>query len=259
MPGQPSLVRRRRLIFLTCAALLVGVATAAGIGAFYGPRWLTRAVRLRTGFDVTAKHLSLNPFTGRLAADGLTVRNPPTFPAADFLEVRHLDGTLRIRSVFAGQLIFEVLAIDVSNVTLVRRKDGVTNVQALRRNLLEFGGRRSGEREGSDRPTLIVRQLRLQVSQLQLADYSRREPTVRTEQLDIDQAYLDVQEVSDLLEPATLARLAPVALKVSAYLPAEFAATFRAAAAEAGVPEAKAIAPVDFKPTFDALEESRKP
>src|SRR5580658_5960757 len=109
--------------------ILLGTLFAAAAMAWmvFLPRLAERELSSATGFDVTVKVASANPFTGRLVVKGLRARNPKGYPEPDFLDLQSLDGTFDMFSLASGsQLVVENLDINVTKLEIIRLHDGRT-------------------------------------------------------------------------------------------------------------------------------------
>jgi hypothetical protein len=85
------------------------------------PRLAERGLRAATGFDVKVQVLSANPFTGHLLVKGLTAKNPPGYPAPDFVDLRGLEADADMFTLLPGKtLTFESIDLDVAKLDIIR-------------------------------------------------------------------------------------------------------------------------------------------
>ena len=240
--------------------LIVVFAFLALAWMVFLPPIVTSQLRKRTGFDGTVERLAVNPFTGSVEMSGLVVSNPPTFPIRDFLDLREFRADAHLRSLFSDHPVFNRMMVDLSRITLVKREDGKTNAEAFEDNLNASPGSNLVDRQTAQR-TFLIKHLELRVDRLIIVDHSLRKPTEREFTLDLNQTYTDVTSVEQLLAPAALKSLAPVAAAIGGLIPGELgralrqvgglgAESFREAGRKAGE---------RVKGFFDALEESKKP
>jgi hypothetical protein len=244
------------------------LAPVAAVSAFavlawilFLPAFITHRIRGRTGFDATIAQLACNPFTGTIEMKGFVLTNPPTFPVKEFVELKSFSAKAGGLSLTSNPLVFETMDVELGNVTLIKRSDGVSNSAAFERNLADFAGEPG--RLASDAParSYLVKRLRVRVSQLTVVDYVRGVERKRVYRLDLDQTYIDVTSLRQLAEPKTLAVLEPVALVARDLLPSGL----RSAVEDALKPAATFVqdrareAANQTKGFFDALEESKKP
>lgn len=248
-------------MFKLLVFLVVSAAFAALAWMLLLPVVFTNRIRALTGFDATVTSLVVNPLSGTVRVKGFGLTNPPTFPESEFLEVREFGADVRTKTLWSEQLVIESMRVDVERVTLVKREDGITNAQAFERNLKEAKQREPRPPSSKPERTFLVRELRLRVNELVVADHSGRQPSERRFALGIEQDYADVTSMEQLLTPAALRPLAPVAVALSGFVPGDLGVAIdEVARASAGkLKEAGRRTTEAVRGFFDALEESRKP
>jgi hypothetical protein len=222
------------------------------------PFLFTRAVRDRTGFDAEITSLAANPFTGRVSLRGLVMTNPPNFPTLDCLQVRSFDADADFWSLFGARVVISTLSIDVRQITLVRRAYGPTNLESFRANLAG-----PGPRLPSAKSPFLIRELRLRLDTLVLADFSEAKPRVRTFALGLDQRFGSISNLGQLLGPEILGGLAEreVAVELAPFLTPDLRNVLNEAAmGKAGLRKATEGKTGEvFRGFLDRLEETRKP
>jgi hypothetical protein len=232
------------------------------------PSVVERELRAVTGFDVRIQVLAANPFTGRVIARGLSARNPPGFPAEDFVALRELRADVNVFSWFLmDRIVINELFVDAAKVELVRRRDGTSNAgvfaAAFSRGAPGPGGQAPAH-GGSAR--YLVRKLRIRLDQLVIADYSGSKPDETTYNLNIDHTYANVSSPRQLLVPEVVRSLYSFGLHHDAatLLPGDFGRALADAvggAADVGakLKDAGQKAGKYLKGLFDKLEQSAKP
>ena len=222
------------------------------------PSLFTRAVLDRTGFDAEIMSLAANPFTGRVSLRGLVVTNPSNFPSRDCLQVRAFEADADVWSLLGERFVISTLSVDVRQITLVRRAHGPTNLELFRANLVG-----SEPRPPTAKSSFLIRELRLRLDTLVLADYSEAKPRVRTFALELDQRFGSISSAGQLFGPEILRGLAEreVAVELAPFLPPEFRRVLNEAAiGRAGSRKAAENKPGEvFRGFLDRLEETRKP
>ena len=222
------------------------------------PSLFTRAVLDRTGFDAEITSLAANPFTGRVSLRGLVVTNPSNFPSRDCLQVRAFEADADVWSLLGERFVISTLSVDVRQITLVRRAHGPTNLELFRANLVG-----SEPRPSTAKSSFLIRELRLRLDTLVLADYSEAKPRVRTFALELDQRFGSISSAGQLFGPEILRGLAEreVAVELAPFLPPEFSRVLNEAAiGRAGSRKAAENKPGEvFRGFLDRLEETRKP
>jgi uncharacterized protein involved in outer membrane biogenesis len=263
--SRPVSGSRGGILFKLLAALAVLFAAAALAWMLFLPAVLVSQLRARTGFDATIQSLAVNPFTGTVELRGLVVTNPPTFPVADFLTVRRFHADAEVLSLFTDRPVFRDIELDVARVTLVKRPDDQSNAEVLEHN---FNQPADGlPHPPSSRPPrkFLIRRLSVQLDEIVIEDRSGRASARREYHLNLKQTYKDVTEVKQLLAPAALHNLAPMAAALSGLLPGNLGAALDDAlkgVSKTGLPWFKDLGrkvEEKAKRYFDALEESKKP
>ena len=245
--------------------LVVGFAIVALAWMLFLPAVLTTQLRQRTGFDATVESLAVNPFTGTVKLRGLVVTNPPTFPVHDFVRVREFYADAEVFSLWSDRPTFQSIRLDVDTVTLVKRENSQTNADAFQQHLAEPTDGRP--RPPASRPSrqFLIRHLAVRIDRLVIEDRSTRSPFSREYRLGLNQSYENVTDVKDLLAPAALQSLAPVAIALKGLVPGDLGQAIGDAVKDVGkagegfLKSAGHKAGEKVKGYFDALEESRKP
>jgi uncharacterized protein involved in outer membrane biogenesis len=224
------------------------------------PQIVTTQLRKRTGFDATIQRLSVNPVTGTVEMRGFVLTNPPTFPVSDFIELREFRANAKASTLFSNQPVFDRMLVNAATVTLVKRQDGRTNAEAFQGNL-EDHERKTLVAKSDARRGILVRELELRVDRLVIIDHSLRVPSRREFTLNLRQTYADVTSIDQLLAPAALRQLAPVAVAIGDLLPRDLGKLFNEAGSSGSglLQEVGRKAGERVKGFFDALEESKKP
>jgi hypothetical protein len=152
------------------------------------------------------------------------------------------------------------MLVNAATITLVKRQDGRTNAEAFQGNL-EDHDRKTLVAKSEAHRGILVRELELRVDRLVIIDHSVRVPSRREFTLNLHQTYTDVTSIEQLLAPAALRQLAPVAVAIGGLLPGDLGKLFEEAGSSgAGLfQEVGRKAGERVKGFFDALEESKKP
>jgi len=237
--------------------MVLGAGLALGWMALL-PLLFVQAVRERSGFDAEVASLSANPFTGRVSLRGLVLTNPPTFPVRDGLHLRSLEADVEMISLLGERLVVTTLDVDVRQFTWVRRAVGPTNAEAFRVNLA--GPLPTPPPANSP---VLIKDLRLQLDTLVLADHAEPKPRLQTYPLAFDQRYRDVSTPGQLLSPAVWRELVEGNVAdcllpfLSSELKSQVVEAVRAAESVRRIESPKPSDP--FRGFLDKLEETRKP
>ncbi len=255
--AQPAAMRGGIMLklLLACTALF---ALAALGWMLLLPYFVTHRIRERTGFDASVASLMVNPFTGRLVVSGLVLNNPPTFPRAEFLQVRAFEADAELLTLFTNKPVFSEVTLDIALVALVKRADGRTNAKVFQEYLA--GGAPSSAGKPA-RQSFHIRKLRVRFDRFMIADYTPRRPVVREYALNLDRSFSNITDTRQLLLPASVDQLFALGGAVGTLLPEDVTqALDRALRSGTDVMRELTRRGTTILPGFtDALEESKKP
>jgi hypothetical protein len=236
----------------------------AGVLAIVALSWMIflpyvveRELRAITGFDFRIAVLTANPFTGRVVVRGLSARNPSTYPAPGFVEVRSIRAEVNVfASASGGRMTFDELDLDTDSIEIIRRRDGRSNAGDF---MAAFSrGGTAGEAPVA-RKGYLVRRLHLRLDRLVVVDYTGSKPDKKAYDLHIDQSYNNVSDTRQILVPDVVKKLHDFGLHhdVAQLLPGEFG-TALAGAVGGAAHVGSAIHGV-AKKLLDELDQKPKP
>ncbi|HXQ82260.1 MAG TPA: hypothetical protein VN775_13160 [Opitutaceae bacterium] len=219
------------------ACLLLGgvLALVALAWMMLLPAVVEHELRAVTGFEFRVAVLTANPFSGRVVVRGLVANNPPGYPAPDFVELRELRSAVEVFSwIFSDRIVIDDLDLDVGTIVLMRRHDGRTNAGDF---MAAFAAGGTGPPAAAPAPAprkptrYLVKNLRLRLDRLVVADYSGAQPDEKTYQLHIDQTCSDVTDPRQLLVPGVVRSLHGFLLRhdVGRLLPGDLGSALSAA------------------------------
>lgn len=249
-------IRLKLLLFLVGLAAIASLAWMVLL-----PGIVTSRLRQRTGFDASVASLMVNPFTGRVVAQGFVLNNPPTFPRPEFLQVRAFEAEVEMFTLFTSRPVFTRVTLNVALLALVRRPDGKTNASVFQSYLTEDapGPQPAGREE--PRRAFLIRHLEVRFDQLRIADYTHKDPVVRDYPIKLDRTFTNLTDSRQLVLPGSLDQLFALGQAVGTLLPEE-AGQALDRAMRSGTDAVRELTRRDrpVVPRFtDALEESKKP
>lgn len=220
------------------------------------PFVVTNQIRERTGFAARVTSLTANPLDGTIRIRGFVLENPEGFTVPDFVQMQEFSADADPQTLFADELVFERMSIDLASVTLVKRADGATNASVLAQRVAD------GQGGAPDRKrTVLVRDLELKLDKLVVVEHGRDRSSTREFNVGIVQRSKNVRELRQLLTPAAIEALAPVAAFADGFLPGNIAAAVKETTKSGrDVLRAAGRRTADvLRGLFDTLEESKKP
>jgi hypothetical protein len=232
------------------------------------PKMVERELRESTGFDFHVAVLKADPFTGQIVVQGLTAKNPPRYPAPDFVVLRELHADVNVFSwLFSDHVVINELDVDTAKIELIRQHDGTSNAGDFMAALSRGGG---GAAVPSPAPRshkqYLVKRLHIRLEELVVADYTGSKPEEKVYTLNIDQSYTDVSNPKQLIVPQVVKTLHSFGLHhdVANLLPGDFGQALALAVggvAQVGA-ELKNVAQKTgetLKGALDKLDQSPKP
>jgi uncharacterized protein involved in outer membrane biogenesis len=187
--------------------LLIVLAGCFAVGALAWmlllPFVIRRVVSAKTGFQVKIQHLYINPFTAYANIEGLVVENPSSFQDRDFVELTQFKADVRVFSIFSDRLVVNDAVVDLPSITIVRRAQGITNIDVLRSSLGSGQTAAANQPAGKTEKQFLIRHLELKFGKVVLADYSGHTPSTHEIPLNIDHTYTDAASITELAAPLT--------------------------------------------------------
>jgi hypothetical protein len=203
LSGASKATRRGGLIF----KLLLAIALLGSVGAIAWlvllPSLVVSTVRARTGFSLKVDELSVNPLTATVHVSGLVVRNPEGWPETAFVDLRRLDAEGSLFSLLADRFEADRVVLDVAQVTLVRNRDGVLNATLFKDGLAGAQPTDGSAPAPSRRRGFFIKHLVLKFDRLVYADYSGRQPAVKTYEVALRRDLTDVDSLTKVISPFT--------------------------------------------------------
>jgi hypothetical protein len=168
------------------------------------PSLVVSTLKAKTGFSVRMDELSVNPFTATVHVGGLVVRNPDGWPEPGFVELRRFEADGRVLSLFTDRLEADRVVLDVAQVTLVRNHDGTLNAAVFKDGLAGAAGTGgAGSSPGGGRRGFFIKHLVLKFDRLVYADYSGRQPAVKSYEVALKRDLTDVDSLTKIISPFT--------------------------------------------------------
>jgi len=202
---------------LLCAIGLVAALITLGWILLLAPV-SARVLSQRSGFPTRTGWVAANPFTGSLRGSELTIDNPSTRGGGAFVRTGAFSAQVELGSVGEAELVLSQATLDLTALTLVIEPDGSTNggawLEALKQGTdaqlasLPRYARAGWPWEVGAAEGVLIRQLELTVGVIEVVDRTGPVPRTYREQLNFSDSFENVRNVTDLLTPALVQRLA---------------------------------------------------
>jgi len=222
MIALPPTIRAEKggLLIKLMLALAILAAVAVVAWVILLPTIVVSTIRSRTGFSVKVDKLSVNPFTAKVAIQGLVLKNPATWPAESFVELREFRADVELFTLFSRRLVADEIVVDVAQLTLVKNQDGIMNAVAFRDTLT---GRpptpAAGPKSDAAKKEFLIRHLVLKFDKLTYVDYTGGRTRTKDYNLNISRDMRDVDSVAKIVSPFSGAVLAALAGTMSGLFP----------------------------------------
>jgi hypothetical protein len=231
------------------------------------PAVVGHELRSVTGFDTRVSVLSANPFTGRVLVRGFVARNPPQYPAPDFIELRELRADVNVFSwIFTKRTVINELDLNIEKIEIVRRSDKTTNAGEFASAFSRGGAKAAAPAAPAQPSRYIVKWLRIRLERIVVADYSGSKVDEKKYDLHLDHTYTNVTDMRQLVVPDVVKTLYSFGLHhdFAQLLPGDFGVALGDAfdgVADVGskLKDAGKKAGSYVKGLFDKLEQSPKP
>lgn len=202
----------RILIILVLALILVTTVAMMSKNRVLRSQ-VEKYVEQLTEFPLDLGSFRIHLLGSRLEMDNFLLRNPAGFELPTALEVEKVEADPRLIPLLLGRPEFRTMVIDIPQLNIITRKDGVNNFELLRenvgRNLPDRPSGRKPDDEESEEPResmpLQIDRLEIRLGQARVVDYSQNpeQPKELIIDLEVDRVYEDVDDLrtvtSDLL------------------------------------------------------------
>jgi uncharacterized protein involved in outer membrane biogenesis len=138
----------RICVTLLCLTLLLAVL-AVLLKDIIAKSLAERNLRDNTGMDAQIAKLEIGLATPTVNLEGLKLYNPPDFGGGTFLEMPQLRIEYVPGDIRGGKLHFKTVRLNLSEVHIVKNKDGKTNIELMQK---EAKKKTAGQKDKSDIP-----------------------------------------------------------------------------------------------------------
>lgn len=160
--------------------IVAASAVALWVGKDLAFGWaLSTAVSGAIGVPVSVGSTQLDPFKGKIAIRNLRVKNPAGFKGSTMLNAPLLAIDCVPGSLLSGKPHFEEIRIDLSELVVVRNKEGKLNVNVVKPK--QAGGPSAKPGQQKPAPQVRIDRLYLSIGKVVFEDYSAGgKPSVQT-------------------------------------------------------------------------------
>ncbi|MCD4779663.1 MAG: AsmA family protein [Candidatus Omnitrophica bacterium] len=153
------------------------------------------------GAKIRLEYFSMIFSKQKILIKGLTIDNPKGFPREDkLIEIPEVEIDFDLLSLVNKKLYFPFIHIHMAQLVVVKNKDGIMNVDALKiSQRKENPDEQDDPRSSSGDIELKIDELSLKVGKVVMKDFSRGDnPVVEAFDVNFDKRYKDVNSVNQL-------------------------------------------------------------
>ncbi len=163
---------------------------------------IVNGVKAATGVNVGVDRLHIGLMRSRVAAEGVTVLNPPGFPEPVMVSLPELVVEYDLLSFLRGAPHLKRVRVHLADVTVIRDEQGRVNVNSLRPV--------QQQQQKQQQPMQVrIDELDLKVGRVVYKDYSRsRAPIARSYDVNIDERFEHITNAQAVVSTILLRSLA---------------------------------------------------
>jgi len=208
-------MKKRYLIVILLAAvigiLLIGKNIIVKIA-------VERGVRAATGLSLKIKKLDLGIIATRVGIKEMKIFNPKGFDDEIMCYVPEIFVDYNLGAMIKGKVLLEDVRLNLDRLTIVKNKQGQTNLDALKAKKARANPPQQRENDGKKArekkvPKIQINHLVLKIGTVIYKDYSKGEkPVVKEYHINISEEINDIMDVKALLGIIVARTLAKTAL-----------------------------------------------
>lgn len=182
-----KILRNIFLGFIICLVLLV---MARNILIRIG---LEQGIRAVTGLGLKIQNLDIGILKPVISIKGLELYNPSSFPEKTMVDIPEVYVEYNLAELIKGKAHLKEVRFQLSQLTVVKNKDGKLNLDALTALKPPEGGGKP--------PELAIDDLTVKIGRVSYKDYTQEPyPSVKEFDVNIDEHYTDIKNPVDLVK-----------------------------------------------------------
>ena len=143
------------------------------------------------------------------------IENPKGFPQGSMVDVTEVGVDYDLPALLGGKLHFPLVILNLNEMVVVKNKEGVLNVDALKVAVKKEQRAAKTEKKSSKSPNFKIDELRLNVNKVIFKDYTQGpEPLVQVYDVNLkDKTYKDINSAQQLAALIMVESMKPTAIK----------------------------------------------
>lgn len=219
-----------------------------------------------TGAKVSIGYFNLGILTQKIHIKKFKLYNPKGFPKEVMLDIPEIRVDCKVGALLGGKIHLPLAIFNLKEVVLIKNKDGVYNVDALKSSLeQEKSAEKEPAKEQKPAPEMAMQidELRLNIGEVVVKDYTKgEEPEIKVYDVNLDnKVYKNITSAQQLVTIVLVEAMKPAALSgakmyaASALFGPMGLAAGVLAGKDSGVQEFKASVDKVFKTSLAVLQE----
>lgn len=178
----------KRLFARITAGMLVLLIAVFMSRDYIARRFVELGAERSTGFPIEVGSVDVSASLSRIDARNIRLINPRRYTDPTFVVMPRLSIEYRLLSMWSGVPHVDNMLIDVGQLTVVKNKQGKSNVAELKETLDSRGGKSK----------FRIDNLRVHVGRVTIKDYAGTTPSERRISLNIDASYKNITDSTDV-------------------------------------------------------------
>ena len=197
-----SIVKILSRIALVVLAILVLLVVARNQVVKFS---VEKGVRIATGLDLEIKKLDIGLTTTHVGIKELSLLNPKGFPKGAMFYAPEIFVDYHLGDMIKGKVHLENVKLHFDKFVIVKNKDGMTNLDALKpkEDSSKTSDQKKEDKSSKKKeklPEIQIDQLSLKLGKLVYEDYSKGgEPNIKEFEVNISEEFKDVTNIQAML------------------------------------------------------------
>lgn len=153
--------------------------------------------RAVTGLELKIRSLNLGIVNSLIRVEDLRLFNPPGFKDRTMVDIPEIYVDIDAGSIMSGEVRLKEVRLNMEELVIVKNADGRLNLDSLKPEAKKKEEAKPGEKKAG--PKMRIDLLLLRVNRVIYKDYSKREPTVREFNVNLNEKYENIDNINALV------------------------------------------------------------
>ena len=162
----------------------------------------------QTDLTMEVENLNIGFFLSTVDVQGLRVFNPEGFRDRVMIDLPRFSAEYNLFDILAGRMHFSSIVFHLNQFLLVKEKDGVSNIDSLKKFMETSGEERTRESvEAEEDLDLHIERLHLRIGRVTIRDYTKGPRPVADTNVNLDQEFTDVTNIRQFTSALLVAHM----------------------------------------------------